>query len=289
MTILADPTSSIATAPYPAEPAPPARRPTSTTGAASRRSPPTDPAASTEQLLRQLHDLPVGHRDRTDLRARAIVTSLPMANRLARRYAGRGEPFDDLVQVAAVALIRAVDGYDPARQTPFAGYAYPTILGALKKHFRDTTWGVRIPRSLLDLAARVGTATTELNQSQGRPPTPAELAEHLQANVDDVRAAIATARVYHLVSLNAPPPGTDNAERIDLIGGTDTGYTNVDDHQSVQLLLAVLPVRERRIITMRFYDQLSQTQIGAEVGLCQMQISRLLRQSLARLRAALPD
>ena len=141
---------------------------------------------STEELLCQRDRLPAEHPDRAKLRARAIETNLPMANRLARRYAGRGELLDDLAQVAAIALINAVDRYDPSRQVPFAGFAIPTILGALKRHFRDTTWAMRVPRPIQELARRVPAATDELGQQLGRTPTTAELADYLQVAVDDV-------------------------------------------------------------------------------------------------------
>lgn len=284
----------IATATYPADPTTPVashpgqRSTTVHTVASPHRNPPVDAPATTEQLLRQRDDLPADHPDRAKLRARVIGENLPMANRLARRYAGRGELLDDLAQVAALALIKAVDGYDPSRQTPFAGYAGPSILGALKRHFRDTAWGMQVPRSIQELARDVATATGELSQQRGRLPTPAELADHLHVNVDDLLAAISASQAYHLASLNAPYPGTSGADLIDLIGGIDPRYASVDDHLSLRPLFAALPLRERRILTMRFYNQMSQTRIAAEVGLSQMHVSRLLRQSLARLRAGMP-
>jgi RNA polymerase sigma-B factor len=294
MTILAEPIAFIATATDPAEPTTPAashpgqRTTTVHPVAPSRRRSPVDAAATTEQLLRQRDQLPAGHPDRATLRARVIEKNLPMANQLARRYAGRGELLDDLAQVAALALIKAVDGYDSRRQVPFARYAVPSILGALKRHFRDTAWGMRVPRRTQELVRDVATATGVLSQRQGRPPTPAELADHLHATVDDLVVAIEAAQAYRPASLNAPYTGTGSADLIELIGGTDPRYTRVDDHLWLRPLFAALPLRERRILTMRFYGQMSQTRIAAEVGLSQMHVSRLLRQSLARLRAAMP-
>ncbi len=285
---------SSATTPYPAEPAAPAAShpaPRSThlpTVAPSRRSPAADAQATTEELLRQHDDLPADHPYRARLRALIIEKNLPLANRLARRYAGRGELLDDLTQVAALALVKAVDGYDPSRQIAFARYAIPSILGALKRHFRDTAWGMRVPRSTQELARHLASATGELSQQLGRPPTPAELAGHLHVNVDELMAAIGASQAYHLASLNAPHAGTDSVELIDLIGGTDPRYDGVDDQLSVRPLFAALPLRERRIVVMRFYGQMSQARIAAEVGLSQMQVSRLLRQSLTRLRAGMP-
>ena len=289
MTTLIEPTRFIATA-TPAVRQPGQHSATVHTVPAFRRSQPADAPATTEQLLRQRHDLPADHPDRAKLRVRVIEENLPMAYRLARRYAGRGELFDDLAQVAALALIRAVDGYDPSRQTLFAGYAIPSIVGGLKRHFRDTAWGMRVPRSTQELAREVVIATGELGQQRGHTPTSAELADHLHRDLDDILAAVgASQEAYHLVSLNVPYPGTNGADRIDLIGGSDPRFARVDDQVALRLLLAALPLRERRILAMRFFGQLTQAQIAAEVGVSQMQVSRLLKQSLARLRATMPD
>jgi RNA polymerase sigma-B factor len=257
------------------------------TVAPALRAQPADAPASTEQLLRQRDDSPAGHPDQARLRARAIEENLPMANRLARRYAGRGELLDDLAQVAALALIKAVDRYDPSRQTPFTAYAVPTILGALKRHFRDTAWGMRVPRATQELTHEVVIATDELSQQQGRPPTPAELADHLHVTVDDLRAAVGARQVYHLASLNVPHTAGAGVDRIDLLGGIDPHYAAVDDHLTLRPLLAALSLRERRILTLRFYGHMTQTQIAAELGVSQMHVSRMLRDSLARLRAAM--
>ena len=211
-----------------------------------------------------------------------------MAGRLARRYAGRGEPYDDLAQVAALALVKAVDGYDPGRGVPFSGYAVPTILGAIRRHFRDTTWAIRVPRSAQELTGRMATAVGELSQQHGHHPTAAELAHHLEVTVDQLGAAVVAARAYHPTSLNAPHTGADNLELVDLVGGIDPGYAVVDDHLVLEPLLAALPLRERRILTLRFYGHLTQERIAAEVGMSQMHVSRLLKQSLAQLRAGLP-
>jgi RNA polymerase sigma-B factor len=290
MTVLIEPAMPTATLTRAAEPAMPAtnlHRPPATTvhnahPARCRR--PGDAPATTEQLLRLRDDLPAGHLDRALLRAQAIEENLPMANRLARRYAGRGELLDDLAQVAALALITAVDRYDPGRQVPFAAYAVPTILGALKRHFRDTTWAMRVPRSTQELTREVVIATDELSQRQGRLPTAAELANHLHVSIEELRAAIGAFHVYNLVSLNAPHTADASIDRIDLLGGTDPRYAGVDDNLTLRLLLATTPPRERRILAMRFFNHMTQTQIAAELGLSQMHVSRLLKRTLTRLR-----
>ncbi|MEV4756376.1 SigB/SigF/SigG family RNA polymerase sigma factor [Micromonospora sp. NPDC049559] len=241
----------------------------------------------TEQLLRQHAGLPAEHLGRSRLRTQAIEQNLPMANRLARRYAGRGEPLDDLTQVAALALVRAVDAYDPTRRNNFAAYAVPSILGALKRHFRDTTWGIQVPRSTQELARELVTAAEELTQRRRRTPTSAELAAHLHVAVDKVRAAISARHAYRPTSLNAPHPAGAGVDLIGIIGGSDPQYARVDDQLTLRQLLAALPLRERRILSMRFDEHMTQTQIAAEIGVSQMQVSRLLKRTLAELRRAI--
>lgn len=250
----------------------------------SCRSESVNASTSVDELLRLRDRLPPEHPGRATLRARAIEQSLPMAGRLARRYAGRGELFDDLAQVAAVALINAVDRYDPNRQVPFVGFAIPSILGALKRHFRDATWAMRVPRSIQERALGIPAAADQVSQQQGRTPTTAELADYLQLTVGEVRAAIGARRSYRLASLNGPSQFAE----ADFIDAIDRRYRDIDDRLAIQQLIGELPLRERRILTMRFYDHMSQSQIAAEIGVSQMHVSRLLKQSLTRLRAAMP-
>jgi RNA polymerase sigma-B factor len=241
-------------------------------------------------LLTALGQLPPRHPDHGPLRARIIEKNMPLATRLSRRYAGRGERLDDLAQVAALALVRAVDGYDPTLPYPFVGYATPTILGALKRHFRDTAWDMRVPRSAQELLHRMGTSSADLTHLRGRHPNTAELADHMNVTVGQVRSATRAAGAYHLRSLNTPGvSGSDDL--IDLVGGPDTRYAEVDERLSpplVSRLVATLPARERQIIALRFSQHMTQTDIAAEVGISQMHVSRLLRRSLAQLRAGLP-
>jgi RNA polymerase sigma-B factor len=238
-------------------------------------------------LLRRRDGLPTDDPARLTLRTRAIEENLPMANRLARRYAGRGELLDDLAQVAALALVAAVDRYDPSRNTPFAAYAVPTILGALKRHFRDSAWAIRVPRSTQELTHEVAIATGELSQRRGRSPTPAELADHLHVTADELRAAIEARHLYWLASLDAPRTTESGEDRIDLVGGIDPRFAGLEDQLTLRRLLATLPVGERRIVILRFFGHQTQAEIAAEVGVSQMQVSRLLKRSLTRLRAAL--
>ncbi|ROO63237.1 RNA polymerase sigma (RpoX/SigF) subunit [Micromonospora sp. Llam0] len=246
------------------------------------------PPATSEQLLRRRASLSLDDPDRARLRTRIIEANLPLAGRLARRYTGRGVPYEDLAQVGALGLIKAVDGYDPNRGVPFVSYAVPTILGGIRRHFRDTAWAIRVPRSAQELSARVLSAWGEFSQQRGRQPTDDELADHLEVTVAQLTAALVAAEVYRLPSLNQPPPRSDGPERADLIGTDDPGYQAVDDHLTLRLVLASLPPRERLILAMRFYGDLTQAQIATRVGLSQMHVSRLLRRSLAQLRTGMP-
>ncbi|MGN9768461.1 SigB/SigF/SigG family RNA polymerase sigma factor [Micromonospora sp. SD12] len=243
---------------------------------------------SREQSLRHLAALDCDDPGRARLRVRIIENGLPMADRLARRYAGRGEPYDDLAQVAALALVRAVDGFDVERGVPFSGYAVPSILGALRRHFRDTTWAMRVPRRAQELNGRMRAGTAELTQSRGHHPSAAELAEHLEVRVEEIQATALAAQAYRLMSLDAPRHDTDDLGTLALIGAVDPAFARVDDHLVLRSLLADLPPRERRILTLRFHGQLTQKLIAERCGLSQMHVSRLLKQSLARLRAGMP-
>jgi RNA polymerase sigma-B factor len=288
MTVLAAPTSMIGpeltTEPTPLPATRHRTRPTTAAVAdlTSAQHRPGDPPTTTEQLLRARGRLPVCHPHRDVLRTRAIEDNLALAGRLARRYAGRGERYDDLRQVAALALVKAVDGYDPHRSTPFVSYAAPTIIGALKRHFRDTAWGMRVPRATQELLQAIPAATSHLTHLRGRPPRPVELAEHLSDTIDALLAATNAGQVYRLPSLNEPAIGCDSAELVDQVGAADPRY--VDDHLALRPLVAALPPRERRILAMRFTDEMTQDRIAAELGISQMHVSRLLRQTLAQLR-----
>ncbi len=249
----------------------------------------TNVGAEVEHLLRQRADLPIGHPRRPALRERAIESGLPLARSLAARYRERGEPLDDLCQVAAVGLIKAIDGYDPARSTPFMVYAVPTITGALKHHFRDTTWRIRVPRRVQELALTLAPGGAELAQQLGRSPTRTELATHLGATGHDVAAASHAWAAHRPVSLDgfAANGDRDQCALLDMLGSIDAHFDVVTDEHTWQQLLDRLPVRERRILAMRFGQQLTQSEIAAQLGVSQMQISRLLLHSLTRLRTVM--
>jgi RNA polymerase sigma-B factor len=248
-------------------------------------------AATVEELLRRRAALPAGHPGRAILRIRGIEAGLPLARSLAARYRGRGEPVDDLCQVAALALVKAVDGYDPARQVAFTSYAVPTIVGALKRHFRDTTWRVRVPRRVQELAISLGPASAELVHQLGRAPTRTELAAYVGAGEADVAVAAASWRFRHLESLEwlSATGGQERRPFLETLGVVDGGFEAVTHWHSLRPLLAALPVRERRILAMRFFADLTQAEIAVNLGVSQMHVSRLLIRVLTQLRARILD
>jgi RNA polymerase sigma-B factor len=245
---------------------------------------------SSEAMLARLGDLDPDTDAFARLRARIIEDLLPLATHLAARFRNRGEPFDDLAQVANLALIKAVDGFDPHRGVSFSSYAVPFIAGELKRHFRDKTWHVRVPRRLQELSLQINRATDELTQRLGRSPTVSDLALHLEIGEEETIEALEAAGAYHSLSLDAPAGGEDGASTlVDLIGSEDAELAGVDARVALPPLLATLPVREQRILAMRFFGNLTQSQIAAELGISQMHVSRLITKALSTLRHALLD
>jgi RNA polymerase sigma-B factor len=234
-----------------------------------------------------LGELAPGDARRVALRASAIQWYLPMTVYLARRYAGRGEPEADLMQVAAIGLIKAVDRFDPHRGAAFASYAIPTIVGELKRHFRDTTWKIRVPRPLQELTLQLNTVTEDLAHVLHRPPTTTELAARLGVSAAYVLAARRCANAYRPMSLEQPSPTTEDLSLADSLGELDPAIEAVDTRETLRLRLAELPEREQRIISLRYFREMTQAQIAADIGVSQMQISRLLTRSLARLHDGL--
>jgi RNA polymerase sigma-B factor len=237
-------------------------------------------------LLSLLADLPADAPDRARVRDRLIESYLPLARHLARRFRNRGEPLDDLVQVAYLALVKSIDGFDVARGTAFTSYAVPMIAGELKRYFRDKGWHVRIPRRLQELRLEIGDCVDELCQRLGRSPTVADLAAHLGTTEEEIIEGLDCALAYRALSLSVPF-GDATAPLGDVLGGADPDLDLVEHRAALKPLLARLPARDRRIIALRFFGNLTQSQIAAELGLSQMQVSRLLSAALAKLRAGL--
>lgn len=245
--------------------------------------------AAVQNLLRRRVELPAGHPDRAKLRDRAIEVGLPLSRCLAARYRGRGEPLDDLYQVAAIGLIKAIDGYDAARAVAFTTYAVPCIVGRLKRHFRDTTWRVRVPRRIQELALTLAPAGARLTQQLGRSPTRAELAAHLGVTAHDIDIAVNAWTARHPGSLDAFPADSGQAHHAlrDTLGAVDVRFDTATDLHVLNRLLAMLPTRERRILVMRFAGEMTQAEIAAQIGVSQMHVSRLLLRTLTELRTAM--
>jgi RNA polymerase sigma-B factor len=212
---------------------------------------------------------------------------LPLARRLARRYASGNEPFEDLAQVASVGLLGAIDRFDPSRGIEFRAFAIPTILGELKRHFRNTGWTVHVPRGAQDLALRVDRAARELTDQAGQPPTPKEIAAYLELELNDVLVGIDAATAHFSLSLDAPASGSDAPEPQllgDQLGRNDGGFDLVDTKLALTVEIARLPHRERTALQLRLEHDFKQSEIARRMGCSQMQVSRLLRQAAAHVR-----
>ena len=218
------------------------------------------------------------------LRAEIVEAHLGLARHLAHRFARRGESEDDLFQVASMALVRAVDRFDPAVGAAFSTFATRTIVGELKRHFRDRAWAVRAPRRVQELYLRLGASIEHLSQVLGRSPTIAELAADTDSDEESVLQALEAGQAYRTASLDAPVPGVDDETLGDRMGETDDGFLEAERRAQLAPLLDRLPERERRIVALRFVAGMTQSEIAAQVGISQMHVSRLLSRSLARLR-----
>ena len=237
-------------------------------------------------LFDQLSSLGEADPTRPRVRDRLVEMHLPLVEYLARRFAGRGEPLDDLIQVGTIGLIKAVDRFDTDRGVEFSTYATPTVVGEIKRHFRDKGWTVRVPRRLQELRASLSSATSDLTQTLGRSPTVAELAEHLKIGEEEVLEGLESANAYTAVSIEASD-GEGGMSVADTLGGDDLSLEGVEYRESIKPLLDSLPPRERRILMLRFFGNLTQSQIAAELGISQMHVSRLLARTLAQLRERL--
>jgi len=242
-----------------------------------------DRAHQTDELFRAME---AGDpRAREDL----IERFLPLARQLARRYQRAAEPLDDLVQVASIGLVKAVDRFDSARGVAFSSYAVPTILGELKRYFRDSGWAVHVPRGMQERAMQVDRAIKELAGRLGRSPSVDEVAQHMHGSVEDVLGAMEAGQAYEAVSLDSErgKAGEPGAETVaDGIGEADERFELVEYGASIAPAVKALSHRDRLILHLRFVEDMTQSQIADRIGVSQMQISRLIRRSLARLRAA---
>ncbi len=239
-------------------------------------------------MFGELVDLPAGDPRRARLRDELVEMHLPLVEYLARRFRNRGEPLDDLVQVATIGLIKSVDRFDLERGVEFSTYATPTIVGEIKRHFRDKGWAIRVPRRLQELKLSLTKATGELSQKNGRAPTVAELAGHLGLTEEEILEGLESANAYSAVSLDAPDGGDDDSPAVaDSLGMVDEALEGVEDRESLKPLLDKLPAREKKILMLRFFGGMTQSQIAAELGISQMHVSRLLARTLAQLRVGM--
>ena len=225
---------------------------------------------------------------RSPIRDELVEMHLPLVEYLARRFRNRGEPYDDLVQVATIGLIKSVDRFDLERGVEFSTYATPTIVGEIKRHFRDKGWTIRVPRRLQELKLALTKATSELSQRNGRSPTVAELAAYLQMTEEEVLEGLESSNAYSAVSLDAPDGSDADAPSVqDTLGSVDESLEGVEYRESLKPLLEQLPAREKKILLLRFFGNMTQSQIAAELGISQMHVSRLLARTLAQLREGL--
>jgi RNA polymerase sigma-B factor len=236
------------------------------------------------ELLRLYHE-----RGDLDARRQLIERMLPLVRTLARRYANRGESLEDLEQVGCVGLIKAVDRFDLSRELRFSTFAVPTILGEIKRHFRDRTWSVRVPRRLQELRLAITEANSTLTHTLGRSPTVTDIATHLQTTEEDILEGLEGARAYNATSLSTPISADGTTELGDTLGGEDHQYELAETRVALGPALATLDEREQKILTLRFYGNLTQSQIADHIGVSQMHVSRLLTRALTKLRGQLKD
>ncbi|CAL9354062.1 SigB/SigF/SigG family RNA polymerase sigma factor [Streptomyces sp. enrichment culture] len=256
------------------------------TGSRTRQHP-HDDAPDTAEAFERLRQLPDG-AEREALREELVRAWLPMAERIAVRFRGRGEALEDLYQVAALGLVKAVDHYDPDRGHAFEAYAVPTVTGELKRHFRDHMWTLHVPRRVQDLRNRVRRAAKELSQTTpGRPPTVAEIARQADLSEAEVRTGMEALECFSALSLDAEMPGTDGYALGDSIGGPDPSFDVVVDRVAVKPCIEALPERERTILYLRFFQGMTQSSIAEQLGISQMHVSRLLSGCFAHLREEL--
>jgi RNA polymerase sigma-B factor len=240
-----------------------------------------------DELRRKFHEY-AQSRDR-GLRDELVTAHMGLAEYLARRFTNRGEPLDDLVQVAALGLLKAVDRFDPERGLEFSTYATPTIVGELKRHFRDKGWAVRVPRRVQELHLRLGSVVSQLSQELGRSPTIGEIAHAAAVSEEEVLEAIEAGHAYRFTSLDAPSGSDDEMSLSAELGSEDQGLIDSEHRVTLSPLIAQFPPRERMILHLRFFEGLTQSEIAGRLGISQMHVSRLLARALAQLRNQAED
>lgn len=241
-------------------------------------------------MFRELAQYDSDSADFHNRKDKIVERCLPLADHIARRFEGRGESRDDLVQVARVGLVNAVTRFDVETGSEFVSFAVPTIMGEVRRHFRDNSWSVKVPRRLKELHLRLGAATAELSQRLGRAPTATELAHELEISRDEVVDGLVAGSSYNTLSIDSGGASDEDDVRsiVDTLGDVDAGIVRIDDREALRPLLNALSDRERTVLVLRFFGSMTQAQIAQRVGISQMHVSRLLARSLARLREQLP-
>ncbi|MFJ5546980.1 RNA polymerase sigma factor SigF [Streptomyces sp. NPDC093225] len=245
-----------------------------------------DTRALTQVLFGELKRLTPGTSEHHRVRGALIEANLPLVRYAAARFRSRNEPMEDVVQVGTIGLINAIDRFDPDRGVQFPTFAMPTVVGEIKRYFRDNVRTVHVPRRLHELWVQVNAATEDLTTAHGRTPTTPEIAERLRISEEEVLSCIEAGRSYHATSLEAAQEGDGLPGLLDRLGYEDPALVGVEHRDLVRHLLVQLPEREQRILLLRYYNNLTQSQISAELGVSQMHVSRLLARSFARLRSA---
>jgi RNA polymerase sigma-B factor len=242
-------------------------------------------------LFHDFHDIAMPETSRLEARDGLVSLHLPLVEHCARRFRNRGEPFEDLVQVGTIGLIKSIDRFEPARGVEFSTYATPTIIGEIKRHFRDKGWAVRVPRRLQELRMQIGAATGELTQALGRSPTPRELAGALGCSVEEIVEGIESSNAYSTLSLDATDDTAEDGgvSMLDMMGLDDEELEQIEIRESIKPLLEALPIREKRILLLRFFKNKTQSEIAAEIGVSQMHVSRLLSRTLDQLRTSFQE
>jgi RNA polymerase sigma-B factor len=242
--------------------------------------------ADVPEMFRELATLEAESSEFQRHRDEIVQRCLPLADHIARRFEGRGEPRDDLVQVARVGLVNAVVRFDVETGSDFVSFAVPTIMGEVRRHFRDNSWSVKVPRRLKELHLRLGSATADLSQRLGRAPTASELAEELGMDREEVVEGLVAGSSYNTLSIDSSTGSDEDDARAiaDTLGDVDASLDRIEDQEALRPLLEALPERERMVLILRFFESMTQTQIAERIGISQMHVSRLLAKSLARLR-----
>jgi RNA polymerase sigma-B factor len=242
------------------------------------------------ELFTLLHARRTAKSVRASARDELVTLHQPLVEHCARRFRNRGEPLEDLLQVGVIGLLKAIDRFDAERGVEFSTYATPTILGEIKRHFRDKGWAIRVPRRLQELRMQITSVSAELTQSLGRSPTAPELAEAIGCGVDEIVEGLESGHAYATLSLDAGDDSEDGAATmLDGIGVDDANLAHIDLRESIKPLLEQLDHREKRILLLRFFRNMTQSQIAEEIGVSQMHVSRLLARTLAQLREGLEE